>query len=215
MENLAGRGRIPILRFHIDRGATTEHGMKDRLRILRQLLRGCMIAVLIGTVIMVVLSASGRPGPGHGATRTLNDINALAQAIEGFETEYGRLPNTPSMDFELEGPPAAELVTVLLGKEDTASNMQNPRQLAFLSMRISRNKRRGGLVLSPDNKAEGIYDAWGNPLRVILRPPGQSTLTVSHAGKQVTTSKPAVVISRGADGKWLTKDDLVSAIRKR
>jgi hypothetical protein len=185
--------------------------MKDGLGILRQVLRGILIAVLIGTVAIVVLFI-GRPlhGDRHGAALTLNDINELTQSIEAFESEYGKLPDTASLDFELEGPQAAGFITVLLGKEAPQSNIQNRRQITFLALRISRNKRHGGLVFSSDNKPEGIYDRWGNPLRVILRSPGETTLTVPHAGKQVTTSKPFVVLSKGADGKWDTKDDVIS-----
>jgi len=146
---------------------------------------------------------------------SINTLNGLAQAIEAFEAEYENPPNTPSLDFETEGPQAAELVTVLLGKEDPASNMQNHHQLSFLIIQISKNKKRGGLVFSPDNKVEGIYDAWGNPLRVILRPPGQATMTFQQSGKQVTISRPVVVMSKGADGKWDTKDDLISGTQKR
>ena len=182
--------------------------MKNGLSILTQVLRGILIALAIGFLAMVVISFLTGPRPGPGTT--VDDINALAQAIEGFENVYERLPSVPSLDFETEGPQAAELITVLRGKEVTSHEMQNPRQLVLLNIRISKNKRQGGLVFSSENKAEGIYDAWGNPLRVIMRSPGQSTMTVPHAGKQVTTSKPAVVLSRGRDGKWDTKDDLMS-----
>jgi hypothetical protein len=184
--------------------------MKDRLSSLTHVLRGILITLALGFLVMLVLPFIIGPRPPH-PTRTLEDLNLLAQAIEYFETEYGRLPSTSELDFEMEGPEAAAFLTILLGKEDPGSEMQNPRQLAFLGMRVAKNKRQGGLVLSPDNKPEGIYDAWGNPLRVILRPPGQTTLTVSHAGEPVTTSKPAFVLSRGRDGTWFTKDDLMSA----
>jgi len=190
--------------------------MKNEPSILRQVPRRILIAILIGAGMVAVLPSIGRPGRGRQrAVRTLDDLNALSLAFEAFESEYEKPPNTPSLDFETEGPDTVKLITVLLGKEDSASNMQNPRQILFLTIRLSNNKRRGGLVLSPDDKPEGIYDAWGHPLRVILRAPGQATLTIPHAGKKVTTSTPAVVLSRGPDGKWGTKDDLVSEIEKK
>lgn len=77
-------------------------------------------------------------------------------------------------------------------------------------MRTSKDKRQGGLVISPDNKVVGAYDDWGNPMRVIQCPPGKTATTLSYQGKQVASYKPAVVLSRGADGKWDTEDDLMS-----
>ena len=176
-----------------------------KLSILTQMLRGVLVAILLGLAVVLLLSIFDRPHIRQDVVSTLDDANRLAQAIEHLETEYEKHPDTPSLDFETEGPDAVKLITVLLGNEDSAPDMQNPRQLMFLTIRISKNKRRSGLVLSPDEKPKGIYDAWGHPLRVILRPPDQSTLRVAHAGKQVTTSTPAVVLSRGPDALVLSR----------
>jgi len=169
-----------------------------------------------GAVIVTTLFGLGivvlkliQPLHGCGIQRTPDDLNRFAESIAHYHDEYGKLPKAPSSDFETEGPEAAELITVLRGEEEI-QQMQNPRQIAFLTMRISKHKKQGGLVLSSDNKAVGIYDAWGNPLRVILRPPDKTVHLISYRGKQVTNSQPAVVLSRGADQKWGTKDDLIS-----
>lgn len=187
--------------------------MKNGVRILTQVLRGILIAVLIAMAAMAVLSlfTPRRPGHGHGV-RTLNDLNGLANSIAKYSDEYGRLPTAPSLDFETEGPGAADLVTVLLGKEESGPSMENPRQIAFLTMRISKHKKQGGLVMSADNKAVGIYDSWGNPLRFILRPPDKTVHLIPYRGQQIANTQPAVVLSRGADQKWGTKDDLISDI---
>jgi hypothetical protein len=118
------------------------------------------------------------------------------------------------LDFETEGREAVRFITILQGKEDGGPDMQNPRQIAFLAARNTKNRKQGGLLYSSANEVVGMYDAWGNPLRVILRPPGQSTTTVSYLGKQVTTSKPVVVLSKGPDQKWGTEDDLISETEK-
>jgi hypothetical protein len=209
MENLATGAGFPVQDLHSVSKLGEQSHEKRAQYPDTSAPRGILIGILIGFLVMVVLSFLTGPRP--NPARLLNDLNALSQAIEAFENEYEKHPNTPSLDFETEGPQAAELVTVLLGKEDPASNMQNPRQLVFLTIRVSKNRKQGGLVFSTENKAEGIYDVWGNPLRVILRPPGQSTMTIPHARKQVTTSKSAVVLSKGKDGEWGTKDDLMSA----
>lgn len=55
----------------------------------------------------------------------------------------------------------------------------------------------------------------GNPLRVMLHPPGKTMTTVSYRGKQIACDEPAVVLSRGADSRWGTEDDLMSASDKQ
>ena len=81
--------------------------------------------------------------------------------------------------------------------------------------RITKNTKQGGLVISPGNKVLGAYDAWGNPLRVILRPPGKTVNIISYRGERVANAQSAVVISRAADGKWDTEDDLISGAENR
>ena len=147
--------------------------------------------------------------PDKRIPRTMNSLTDLAGSIAKYADEYGKLPNAPSSDFETEGPEAAGLITVLRGKEEI-QQMQNPRQIAFLTMRTSKHKKLGGLVMTSDNKVAGAYDNWGNPLRVILRPPDKAVHFISYRGKQVANDQPAVVLSRGADQKWGTKDDLIS-----
>jgi hypothetical protein len=184
------------------------------IRILTQVLRGILIGLALGILVMMVLSILASPRPNHGASRTLNDVNDLARSLKYYEEEYGKLPSVPSMDFETEGPQAVELITLLLGKENPDHEMQNPRQIAFLTMRVIKNRKQGGLVISPKNEIVGVFDVWGNPLRVILRPPGKTATTISYRGKEVASSEPAVVLSRGADGKWGTEDDLMSTSGK-
>jgi hypothetical protein len=191
--------------------ATGDTGMKSAQPISWQVLRRCLIAFAIAFLALIVPSLLSKPRPNPYRTRgTLSSLNAFAQAVEYFEEKYGKLPEIPTLDFETEGPQAAAWITVLLGKEEISPEMQNPRLLVFLTMKISENRRQGGLVMSTDNRVVGAYDYWGNPLRVILRPPGQSTFVVSHLGKQVTISKSAAVLSRGPDQKWGTEDDLMS-----
>ena len=152
----------------------------------------------------------------HRPPATPAHLNWLANSIRSFEVEYGKPPDVQNLDFETEGPQAVKFLTILLGKEDTGPEMQNPRQVAFLTARNTKNRKMGGLVYnSPENKIQGMYDAWGNPLRVILRPPGKVATTISYRGKQLASYQPAVVLSRGPDQQWGTEDDLISASDER
>jgi hypothetical protein len=172
--------------------------------------------VVVAFVVLYVAMVVFPPRPPHvcGIPRTPADLDRLAESIEHYAEEYGKLPNVPSLDFETEGPQAVELITVLLGKEEARHEMQNPRQIVFLTMRTSKNKKHGGLVITPDNKVVGAYDSWGNPLRVILRPPGKTVNIISYRGERIANNEPAVVLSRGEDGKWDTEDDLMSTSDK-
>jgi hypothetical protein len=179
--------------------------------ILNQVIRGVLIASAIGASSLMILSFLVRPPSGHGAVTTLTDIHALARAIEGFENEYEKLPDISLSDFEMQGPEAVNLITILLGKEEGGlSNMQNPRQIAFLAGRMTKHRKQGGIIFRSAYEVDGIYDSWGNPLRLVLREPGQTKTTFSLGGKIVTVDKPAAVLSRGPDMKWGTEDDLKS-----
>ena len=188
---------------------THERHKTSDLRPGHTVFGGAVIVTTLFGLGIVVLKLI-QPLHGCGIQRTPDDLNRFAESIAHYHDEYGKLPKASSSDFETEGPEAAEFITVLLGKEDSDGNMQNPRQIYFLAMRISKHPQQGGLVMTSDNRVAGAYDAWGNPLRVILRPPDKTVHLISYRGKQVTNSQPAVVLSRGADQKWGTKDDLIS-----
>ncbi|WP_264500181.1 hypothetical protein [Luteolibacter flavescens] len=174
-----------------------------------------VILVLVFVVASILI---GRPPNSHTtqfAVRTTQLLTSVAQALESFENQYERLPRTDALDFEIEGPEGSKLATVLLGKEESGIEMQNPNQIAFLTVQITRTKAKGGGVLySSENKVEGVYDNWGRPLRVILRPTGKSEITLPHGHPPQQFSLPFVVLSRGKDGLWGTEDDLISAPKK-
>lgn len=83
---------------------------------------GWILLVIVMLYLGVLLFQSRLPNV-CGAPRTTGDLDRLAESFERYEEEYGKLPNAPSMDFETEGPQAVELITVLLGKEDTDATM--------------------------------------------------------------------------------------------
>lgn len=166
--------------------------------------------LLLGSVAFLGLSGIVSTRHPPRIPRTPGVIKGLAQSLGRYESEYDKLPDSPALDFETEGPEVAQLITVLLGKEETGPSMQNPRQIPFLNIRISKHKNYGGLVYSDENKVLGIYDAWGNPLRVTLRPPGKTATTLIYCGERIASYEPAVVFSRGPDQKWGTEDDLTS-----
>jgi len=140
---------------------------------------------------------------------------ALKQALDHYYAEYAKPPDLGTQDMEIhtEGRVGITLLRILLGREDTGTEMQNPRQIAFLNSKVSKNKNRGGLVYTnrgswPD--PEGFYDSWGNSFRVFLRKPDASRLSFPYGGQTLSLDQPFAVFSCGPDKVPGTKDDLKS-----
>lgn len=146
--------------------------------------------------------------------QTVNELTALHQALSNFHSEYARLPSISSEGEALltEGPAGVKLLTILLGKEGKGSEAQNPRQIAFLNSKVSRNRNKGGLFYNNGGTGamEGFYDAWGNPFHAYLRKPGSSSLSFPHGGETVSLDQVVAVFSSGPDEIAGTKDDLKS-----
>lgn len=145
--------------------------------------------------------------------QTANDARALKQALAAFESEYLVLPNVGKFDFRADSPEGRQLLTILLGQEEVGDSMQNKKQIAFFNAKVNKNKNKGGLVYANGGVSrilDGLYDAWGNPFRVILRPPGSSRLTFLHVGKTVTLNDTVAVVSNAPDGKEGGGDDITT-----
>jgi hypothetical protein len=148
------------------------------------------------------------------AARTQEDARALKQAIEAFSSEYGRLPRIDSSDNEVRTNSAAgiDLLTILLAEENGSDAMQNPKKIPFASFKKVKSKKWGGLAYSdprPGARPQGLYDVWGHPLRVIIRPPDATELVFTYGGKAVVLKDTVVaVVSAGPDGEEGNKDDI-------
>jgi hypothetical protein len=145
--------------------------------------------------------------------QTANGARALKQAVEAIESEYLVPPKVGKLDFPVDSPEGRQILTILLGNEDVGDSMQNKKQIPFLNTKVNKNRNKGGLVYANGGVSripDGLYDAWGNPFRVILRPPGSSRLTFLHAGKTVTLDDTVAVISNGPDGKEGGGDDITT-----
>jgi hypothetical protein len=136
----------------------------------------------------------------------------LATALDRYYSEYNKLPDIGSQGDEMvaEGQSGAELLMILLGKEDSGSDMQNPRQIPFLNAQISKNKRKGGLVFSTGNQVEGLYDAWGRPLNIKFDDDYDDEIQDPISQGNIVRQKKAIVYSLGADGKFGDADEVKS-----
>ncbi|HEY1121069.1 MAG TPA: hypothetical protein VGE67_05695, partial [Haloferula sp.] len=88
--------------------------------------------------------------------------------------------------------------------------MQNPRQIAFLTARNTKNKKQGGLVYSNSGQIEGMYDAWGRALNIKFDDDYDEEITDPVKQGDVVRQKRAIVWSFGADGKFGDNDEVKS-----
>lgn len=146
------------------------------------------------------------------AVQTKATVTALAQALDAYYSEYNRMPSVGSSGDEMttEGQAGSELLTILLGKEESSAEMQNPRQIAFLTTNVSTNKRKGGLVYSSGNRVEGLYDAWGNALRIKWDDDFDDEIPDPVIQGRIIRQKKFGIWSWGGDGKFGDNDEVKS-----
>jgi prepilin-type N-terminal cleavage/methylation domain-containing protein len=176
-----------------------------------------LVELLVVISIIVVLAAMSFGAANMAMTKakklqTANDALALKQAIQAFNSEYSRLPDfgAQSEEAQTDGESGAELLTILLGKEEVSDSMQNKKQIAFFSAKVNKNKNKGGLVYSNQGsgaRPDGLYDAWGNPFYVKLDTEYDGELEDPFKQGNVVREN-VIVYSYGADKKVGGGDDI-------
>lgn len=169
-----------------------------------------LVELLVVISIIVVLAAMSFGAANMAInkakrTQALNDAMGLQSAIERYYNEYSKLPDFGMTGDEAttDGQSGAELLKILLGKEDVASGMQNPRQIVFLNAKESKSKAKGGLVYSSGGSSanpEGYYDAWGNPFHIKIDDDYDQEIKDPLTTGGIIRNKIAIVYSYGPDG---------------
>jgi prepilin-type N-terminal cleavage/methylation domain-containing protein len=173
-----------------------------------------LIELLVVITIIAILAAAGF-GAGAAAIQKAKRATAqstavaLESAVNNFFTEYGSMPSTGTADADVttNSSEGVTLLTVLLGKEDSSSNMLNTRGISFLSVKSSKSdasvaKPKDGMVYQTTGKPKGLYDPWGGGYSVRLdldfdeqvKPKPKGGIQATLHGKRVA------VWSDGADG---------------
>jgi prepilin-type N-terminal cleavage/methylation domain-containing protein len=176
-----------------------------------------LVELLVVISIIVVLAAMSFGAANMAMTKakklqTSNDARALKQAIQAFNSEYSRLPDFGAQgdEAQTDGEAGAELLTILLGKEEVSDSMQNKKQIAFGNFKINKTKAKGGLVYSNGGsgaRPDGLYDAWGKPFYLKLDTEYDGEL--EDPFKQGNIVRDTIIVySYGADGKVGGGDDI-------
>ena len=174
-----------------------------------------LVELLVVVSIIAVLAAMGFTAISHGIKKekmltTRNHIRTLSDALEQYYQSYGHLPNVGSQeDLTGDGEAGTKLLTILLGKEESSSDMQNPKGIAFLTTGFSSNRRLGGFVYDGKN-LEGAFDAWGRPLNIRFDADLDQEIPDPIKQGDTVRQKNAIVWSLGADGKVGENDEVRS-----
>ncbi|MCW1887593.1 type II secretion system GspH family protein [Luteolibacter flavescens] len=184
----------------------------------RRLSRGfTLVELLVVISIIIVLAAMsfgviGTVTKRQKTVETQATITALSQAMDAFYSDYNRMPSVGSSGDEMttEGQAGADLITILLGKEESSSEMQNPKQISYLNTKVGKTKAKGGLIYSNGNKVQGLYDAWGEPLRIKFDDDFDDEISDPVTQGKIVRQKRFVVWSWGPDKKFGDNDEVKS-----
>ncbi|MEM1084401.1 MAG: prepilin-type N-terminal cleavage/methylation domain-containing protein [Verrucomicrobiota bacterium] len=165
-----------------------------------------IIAVLAGLSFAGVNLAIKKAKKLQGETLA----NNLASAVDNFYGEYNRLPEVNGDEIETDSGPGVQLLQVLLALEPQGNNTQNSRSITFLQAPEAKGKK-GGIVYSGADNADGLYDPFGNPFTVVLNSNFEDTLEFQFDGRPVRLrGKQVAVYSPGGDREEGTPDDITS-----
>ena len=190
-----------------------------KTRPARRANRGFTLVELLVVISIIVVLAAMSFGAANMAInkakklQTSNDAMGLQTALNNYYTEYSKLPDfgMTGDEAQTDGQTGAELLTILLGKEEVTDDMQNKKQITFLTAKVSKNKNKGGLVYSNGGSGstpEGLYDAWGNPFYLKFDDDYDGEINDPLTQGNIVREKQVIVYSYGQDGKLGNGDDI-------
>lgn len=191
-----------------------------KTRPYRRPSRGFTLVELLVVISIIVVLAAMAFGAARGAINrakkleTSTNATAIYQAIDRYYSEYSKLPDVGMQGDEMvtEGQTGQELLRILLGKEETGTAMQNPRQIPFLNVKEGKNKDKGGLVYSKGsgNQIEGLYDAYGRPFNLKFDDDYDDEIQDPITPGNIIRGKKVIIYSYGPDGKIGDGDEVKS-----
>ncbi|BCU77269.1 hypothetical protein [Luteolibacter sp. LG18] len=173
---------------------------------VRRLLLVCL-ALIGGSVALLQMLGLSSVGHGHRSPWLTKDhLTSIERAITAFYNEYGYMPDPwgglSPVDARVDtsDPVGQALLNILLGRE-SGPVMQNPKQIAFLTLPTG-TKKKGGLVFDAHGKVKGAFDAWGRGYQVLIDYDGDETLSPpSDSGRSSPLHRcRAAGYSLGPDG---------------
>jgi prepilin-type N-terminal cleavage/methylation domain-containing protein len=173
-----------------------------------------LIELLVVIAIIAVLAAAGFAA-GNAAINRARKVTAQAaasaieQAVNGFYTEYGSLPDVGGNKVNTAASEGQELLKILLGLEGTGNNVQNPRGIRFLSVKEGKANKNGLIYNTGGSSIRGLYDPWGGGYTVVLDTEYEDRVQFQlGSGTTTLNGRRVAVYSEGADKKGGGSDDV-------
>lgn len=182
-----------------------------------------LIELLVVITIIAILASLAFPAARGIMERsyrlkTQTAVKDLQVAINGYLTEYNRLPVQPggtTGETPLLTDSSTTLISVLLAEESGTGTL-NPRGIVFLNAPTAKNGKGG---LTEKGSSVELVDQWGKPYQVLLDTNFDNKIVnpdASNEDKSISQDAPpnlrtrVAVFSLGKDGKENTRDDVVS-----
>lgn len=160
-----------------------------------------VVIAIIGILAGLLFPAVNGAIDGARKAQAKNDAVQIATAVTAFETEYGRLPTSPTSEGRaVDG----NLVTALSGLNDA----ENPRRIVFIE--IGQRKPVNGAVgkggKSGTNASGAFVDPWGYPYRISMDHNYDNSITAGTNGVAVRKKVAVWNIPAGANAsrKYVT-----------
>lgn len=169
-----------------------------------------LVELLVVIAIIAVLAAAGFAAGTAAINKArkvtcLNQATGIELAVNSFFTDQGYMPKEGNTDIEVDTAKETELLTVLLGMENSSGTVLNTKGNKYLVAKEGKKqgtKGTGGLIYSANGSSvTGLYDPWGGGYHVMLDLDFDEKITPSVSGKTYPlNSKHVAVWSLGADG---------------
>lgn len=173
-----------------------------------------LVELLVVIAIIAVLAGAGFAA-GNAAiqkakrTTALSTATAIESAVNNFFIEYGSMPKSglSGDTVEVNTRDDIDVLTVLLGLNETTNPPLNTRAIKFLSVKEGKANRNGLIYNAQGTAVTGLYDPWGGPFYIALDGDYDESVTPSPSAGSAPrlNGRRAAVWSDGADYKGENK----------
>ena len=120
-----------------------------------------IVIAIIGILMSLLFPAVNSAIDAAKKAQAKNDVTQIATAIAAYETEYGRLPTSPTSDSTVDASAstATDIISILANLNSPTAD--NPRGIVFLEVQ---NAKKGKSGISNST----FVDPWGGTYKVAL-----------------------------------------------